>query len=84
MNPEQVHESVGWQLGADGVRNIVEHVERYCACEDPRESSRDRRHEQRTRGDHGRRNAAIQFAASVVCGKLGRPQRLNISPAPQS
>ena len=36
MNPEQVHESVGWQLGADGVQNIVEHVERYCACEERR------------------------------------------------
>jgi len=36
MNPEQVPQSVGWQLGADGVQNIVEHVERYCACEERR------------------------------------------------
>lgn len=36
MNPEQIRESVGWQLGADGFQNIVENVEKYCACEERR------------------------------------------------
>ena len=36
MEHEQIPQSVGWQLGADGVQNIVEHVERYCNCEERR------------------------------------------------
>jgi len=36
MHSAQEPQSVGWQLGADGVRNIVEQVERYCACEERR------------------------------------------------
>ncbi|HEY1757849.1 MAG TPA: hypothetical protein VGG72_20940 [Bryobacteraceae bacterium] len=36
MTPEQNPQSIGWRLGADGVNNIVEHVERYCNCEERR------------------------------------------------
>jgi hypothetical protein len=36
MNSEQIPQSIGWQLGADGVQSIVENVERYCNCEERR------------------------------------------------
>jgi len=36
MISEPDNRNIGWQLGADGVSGVVEHVERYCACEERR------------------------------------------------
>lgn len=36
MNHDQIPQSVGWQLGADGFQTIVENVGKYCACEERR------------------------------------------------
>lgn len=36
MNPHEESQSIGSRLGVDGIQNIVELVERYCACEERR------------------------------------------------